>query len=314
MTFTTANFQNGVTFEDQLEAFSRIVQVGSTVMLVYLWGNSSQEEMDNLRIQVSLARQHGLKVFIQLSSVGLGLPTPPDGLPRTWASAETRARYIDDVILLTQLQPDYFNLSPEVNIMAYFEPEEFNMYKNIYPGVYDLVKSVAPTTQVGLSYLDILWIGRNQAALPDELGPRDYIGVTTYPDGRFGAIADIPAGWYEQFRIAYPAEPIIFTEVGWGSADPSSLQEQADFVAALPNLFRNVKPSLMIWALLHNSSYFQVNFLSQEAIDFLASVDVDADVLFAKFNSLGLLAADGSPKLAWYEAMQLDFTSWNLVN
>lgn len=310
ITFTTANFQNGATFQDQLDAFARIVEVASTVMLVYLWGNSNQQELDNLRTQVAMARMHGLKVMIQLSSVARGLPTPPDDLPSTWSSAETRTRYFDDVILLTQMEPDYFNVSPEVNIMAYFEPGEFDMFKSIYPEIYNTVKSQSPATQVGVSYLDMLWIGRDGQGLPDELGPRDYIGFTTYPDGRFASLEEIPSAWFGLMRQAYPTEPIIFTEVGWGSAEPSNLAEQTEFVAAMPDLFADVKPVLVIWALLHESGYFQVAGLDQEALDFLAEAGVDPEVLFRKFNSIGLLTREGDEKPAWFAAKQLDFSSW----
>ena len=312
VTFTTANFQHGVTLSDQIDTFKNASQVGSTIMFVYLWGTSNATELNDLGTRVAIARQFGLKVFIQFSSVARGKPTPPDGLPETWTRAETRDRYVKDVMQVARLKPDYLNVSPEVNIMAYFQPDEFNAYKGIYPNLYTKVKLITPSTRVGVSYLDLLWVGRNQAGLPDELGTRDFIGITTYPDNVFGSVAEIPTAWYGLIRSAYPNEPIIFNEVGWGSVDPSSNAKQAEFVAALPGLFRNVKPELVIWALLHESGYFQVRYLSQDALDFLNSVGADPDVLFAKFNSVGLMTANGTKKPAWYEAMLLNFSTAGL--
>jgi hypothetical protein len=44
----------------------------------------------------------------------------------------------------------------------------------------------------------------------------------------------------------FPTQPIVFTEVGWPSAGGGTLEDQSDFVSALPRLMRTVRPALVI--------------------------------------------------------------------
>lgn len=312
ITFTTASVENGVTAQDIFDTFDNAALVGSTVMIVYLWLDGDEAELQDIIFKVSLARQYGLKVIIQFAATGVGLPTPPDGLPKTWASAETRNRYFADLTQLARMQPDYLILLPEVNIMWHYEPAEYDIYKNLYPEIYGLAKTLAPNSKIGVSYLDSIWGRRNMAGLENEtLSPRDFIGFTTYPDGINDSVAEIPMHWYSQIRVAYPNEPIIFSEVGWGSSTPSSEAEQAEFVAALPGLMEFTNPELVIWALTHEADFFTVGMdrFDEDSLAFLESLGIDPQDLFDQFNSLGLLRSDGSPKPAWGEALLLDFGS-----
>jgi hypothetical protein len=98
-------------------------------------------------------------------------------------------------------------------------------------------------------------VGDNQQALPNQLAPHDFIGITSYPFNQFTQVVGIPSYWYSQWRAAYPAERLLFTEIAWGSALPLSPIDQAAFIAALPRLMQDVWPEVIAYATQYDGSF-----------------------------------------------------------
>jgi hypothetical protein len=187
----------------------------------------------------------------------------------------------------------------------------------LYTEAYHAVKAVSPNTKVGVSFLYSLWFVNyviNNVDVPSMLAPSDFFAFTTYPnwlvqEGHYASIADIPPEFHGYARVAYPNASIVFSEVGWASKGRGTPELQLEFVKNLPRLMSKVKPELVTWALLHDVEFFQRSLLSPEATQFLTDLGVDIDALFEHFNGMGLMKGDGTPKPAFSEAMQLDFSA-----
>jgi hypothetical protein len=266
------------------EAFANAIQFGDTISFFWDWGDEGG--LVELATGVMLARSAGFKVVINLTNLP-GESIPPDYQP-TFADPAVSAAYIRDVAYLASLQPTYLNIYSEVNILAAYDPPEYANYQKIYANAYQAAKAASPATLVGTSYVDVLWVGYNQQALPDQLGPHDFIGITSYPFNQFLQVSNIPNYWYSQWRAAYPSERLLFTEIAWGSAPPLSPIEQALFVAALPRLMQNISPEVIAYAMQYDGTF-----------------GTDPTPPYNEFNYLGLLTVYGQPKPAWYAAKNL---------
>lgn len=307
-----ANYPDSTT-EETVLAVALAAQMGSHVMFTWNWGNRSF--IDGSHAVIEVAQLQELLVFLQIGTTFLGNPDPPGTLPPSFADEGVRGLYLQDVRTLAELKPDYLVMTTEANIMYRFNNEEFHNFKTLYAEAYQLVKSISPETKVGASFLYGLWFVQrfiDGEDVPSQLEPRDFIAFTSYPawllsDGHYERIADIPASWYGLGRTAYPDAEIVFSEVGWASTGKGSELLQAQYMANLPRLMSEAKPSHVTWALLHDVDFFGRGLLTQEDLDFLLGLGVDIDLLFEHFNGTGIRYPDGSPKPAWFQALDLVF-------
>jgi hypothetical protein len=268
---------------------------GNSITFVVDW-----YEPNNLTLMqqdVDLAEQDGLQVTIQLASnndLFGGVPgcTPPK---TSFGDAATAQQYEQAVAIAAGLKPAYLNLYPEVNLLDVFLPSEYSYYQQIYPQAYDEAKAISPQTQVGASFLDSLWVNDNETALPNQLGPHDFIGITDYAYNQYATPADIPSNWYQQWRTAYPNEPLMFSELGWPTAAPSSDQEQVSYIQRLPSLMAGVDPVGIFWALTYDDD-FTLGTLTPAEQACYEKAGTSADTLLTELNSIGLYDADGNPK------------------
>ena len=300
---TPANLGGG-TSTDWAASLDKAAQVGGTVMLDYTWG--SNQTMSDLQQQVNLARERGLKVSIQFSSATTAVITPTGGLPPTFADPRTRISFHLTLRQLAAMKPDSLIIMPEVNVLQKYSPAQYDLFKSFYPQAYALVKSISPNTQTGVSYADRLWVANNQASMPDELGPRDFVAFTSYLSDVFSTPSAIPQGWYSQFRTAYPNESILMSEIGWGTSGNGSLAEQANFIAALPDLLRVADPDMVMWWMLKDP-VLSLAGLTPDEIAYLESVGIDVNHLFDQFKSIGLLDVNGKVRFGWFVALGLEF-------
>jgi hypothetical protein len=288
-------------------------QVGGHVSKIWHWGDPAA--LSFVRPMMQQASQFGLMTLMQMGTIFLGEPAPPPGYVSSFANPSTRERFLADVRLLAEMRPNYLVLTTEANLMYRFNPVEFENYRAVYAQAYALVKSVSPSTQVGVSYLYSLWFANyhlDKIDVPAKLTPSDFVAFTSYPEwlireGHFATIADIPVEWYGAARMAYPNARILFSEVGWASKVRGTPAIQAEYLRNLPRLMSTVKPELVTWAVLHDSEYFSRDLLTPEATAFLISIGVDIDALFGHFNGMGLLDGFGNPKIGFYEAVQVNF-------
>ena len=81
-----------------------------------------------------------------------------------------------------------------------------------------------------------------------------------------------------------PTDEILLMEVGWPTEGGGNVQEQRQFVRALPGLLSGVNVSVVAWALLH---------------------DVGLEDFDATLNSVGLLTTKGRRKPAFADFKKL---------
>ena len=188
-------------------------------------------------------------------------------------------------------------LGPELNFLVASRYEEFQRFSAVYQEAYQTVKAASPSTQVGASWqFDAL---RRNLAQGDEesyieqLGPQDFVGLTTYFSYSIDNVAQypwplsVPIDYYRLIRPRFGARtPIVFTEIGWSSAFPNGLTNQALFLNRLLLLLTDVRPANIIWGLQHDV----VNYFPGQ---------------IAALNQLGLRLVDGTPKPAWEQLLWL---------
>jgi hypothetical protein len=301
-------------YEDILQSLRITSAYGSHSSFIWHWGDAGALPL--ILPTLPVMKEFGLKSFVQMGAVFIKDPAPPPGYVPSFANLATRQKYLSDIELVARSKPDYLVLVTEANLLARFNPAEFEYYRTLYAAAYQAVKRISPQTSVGASYLYSVWFpeyfldGKN---VPDMLKPYDFIAFTAYPidmitDGFFPDVASIPAEWYGSLRVAYPGTPVIFSELGWPSKHLGTPESQADFVAALPRLLSTVKPELATWAVLHDMEFFTRDILDAATVEFLISLGVDIDALFIHFNGMGLLTGYGVPKPAMIEATELVFT------
>ncbi|HYR41899.1 MAG TPA: glycosyl hydrolase, partial [Terriglobia bacterium] len=302
------NFPNS-TPDDMLQSIGRAAQVTNHVNFQWYWkspptfknpNGGSLIECDQVASWVKEARRLNLGVTLQFqvfvtqilangsANVRIANPVVPFD-QATFGNSTLADAYVKEVGCLAGLEPDYLVLGPEVNFLVAFNYPEFQRYQQVYLKAYDTVKSISPWTQVGLSWQ---YDGLRNSYLLDNwsyiaaAGPQDFVGLTTYysySEARFleySTVGSIPADYYRPIRERFPADvPIIFTEVGYSSAYPNGLANQADFMARFPALVKDVQPTMAVWALLHDVNYF-----------------VGAG---AGLNQSGMLSIDDIPKPLW---------------
>ena len=287
------------------EAFGNASQFGHTIS--FFWDWASDDQLSSLIADVKLAQALGFKTVVNMTVNDVPLMDAPPGYAATFASPATSTKYIQDVALLASVNPTYLNIYPEVNLLARYDAPEFANYEKVYPTAYAVAKAASSTTLVGTSMLDVVWEGNHEQGLPDQLGPHDFIGVTTYPFSQFATPADLPADWYSQWRTVYPTSKILFTEVGWGSAAPLSDEAQAQYIAALPAMMAGASPDVIAWSLQYDGAWYNTADLKPFQLQFFQQVGKDPQFLYDQFNADGLFNDDGSPKASYYAAKNLNF-------
>lgn len=311
--FSLPNYPN-CSEDDYFEALWDIYNLGGHSGFIWHWDN--QHTIDSRVVDIQNIKAIGLPAFVQISLGVLGELHPPVGYAKSFADPDTRALYLDNVRRFSEAEPEYMNLATEANFIHEWNFEEWGNFQSLYQEAYDLVKSISPGTQVGVSFHYGLFIWKEQFPLPYILGSHDYVAFTSYPDwlvveGFYASIEDIPADWYEIARRAFPDTPILFSEIGWSSRQNSSHEEQDRFIQNLPRLMSKAKPELITWVFIHDTSYFNplwAEHFSAEDKALLDELAVDIPLLFNQFNGMGLKELDGTPKPAWNSALSLDFS------
>jgi Ca2+-binding RTX toxin-like protein len=299
------------TDEDVAEALDKASSVADQVSL--FWSVSKQSDLPGRLQLVPVIHSLGKKSLVQIQTQFLGEPSPPPGMARSFGDPAVRALFLDDVRQFAELHPTIINLTPEVNFLYYFSPEEYDLFATLYREAYALIKGISPETKVGVSFQDLFFVGFQQLGALDILGPHDYVGFTTYPiwmldHGIIDSPADISPYFYAWFRSIYPNETIIFTEVGWPNDGQTSPEMQAEFVRRIPDLLAPIGPESINWTLLNNFNFFNAGLLTPKARAFLEEHNVDIDLLFTRLNHVGLHSHDGTPQPAWFDLLQLEIT------
>jgi Ca2+-binding RTX toxin-like protein len=297
------------TDEDVIVALDKATSAAEQISL--FWSFGKQSDLPGRLQLVSVISSLGKKSFVQIQTQFLGEPSPPVGMVRSYGDPDVRDLFLDNVRQFAELHPTIINLTPEVNFLYYFAPAEYQLFATLYREAYDLIKSISPETKVGVSMQDLFFLGFQQFEALEILGPRDYVGFTTYPiwmldHGFINSPADISPLFYSWARDRYPNDTIIYAEVGWPNDGRTTPEMQADFVRRIPELMAHVNPESINWTLLNNFNFFHAGLLTPKARAFLDERNVDVDLLFDRLNHVGLHSHDGTPQPAWFEILQLE--------
>jgi Ca2+-binding RTX toxin-like protein len=298
------------TKDDIFRAMEKAKTVASQVSLFATF--RSQSKLQDIVDLIPVADQLGMTSIVQFAVQYLGRPDPPASMPATFGDPDVRALFIANVKQIAALHPKTMVLAPEVNILYWINRPEFDKFATLYKEAYAAIKQISPQTDVGTSLHYTLFRGCEQFDILDALGPRDFIGFTTYEiwmidEGIVPGVKDMPAAWWSWMRWAYPNEKIIITEIGFPNSRDSTPEMQAEFVHRIPELLKDVQPESVNWTLLSNVTFFQLSVLDQSTLDFLRDIGVNGDVLMGRLNNMGLHSHPGLPKPAWFEALKLKY-------
>jgi hypothetical protein len=315
-----ALFPQSFSKETGFQAIGTASEVGGHVSLQFAWRDQITKQVwncEDIRPYVEETQRRGLRYTLQFNTFAALPATTPGGSPNvlllnpvdpptsdsdtgpSFANSNIRDAYYEQIACLATMKPDYLVLGPELNFLVAARYDEFQRFSSVYRVAYDLVKSISPDTQVGSSWQydalrPNLAAGIGETYIED-LGPQDFIGLTTY----FGYSASnaatyptplsVPLDYYGFVRPRFGTKPVVFTEVGWSSANSGGLTNQVWFLNRLLLLFNSLKPANVIWAMQHDVlGYFPGEI--------------------AALNDMGLRNNDGSAKPAWDAVRWLNST------
>ena len=263
--------------------FDEAAQIGSHVTWIFQWGELPPPgSFEAVHIW---ALQRHLKLQLWLSPTTLSnarkLPDLPKSLAgKSFADAEVRKAYIDEVLELASFHPDVLGLATEINFL---EPnrEEFGSYKSLAHEAYLAVKKKYPDQVVTISFQwEVMRAHQQYAMLQQFADSLDVYSLTSYPDA-FGdpSKVKVPDDYYSSVRKYLPTERVGISEIGWSSAPPSSEAAQAAFFARLPAFTKGANFDFVSLALLHDVSLFSGEL--------------------ARLNAVGIRTIDDAAKPSW---------------
>ena len=134
--------------------FEQAAQIGSHVTWIFEW--ESLTPMLSLHVIHDKATKKGLKLHLDLSPLALfgGRKNPAVSKSvggNSFGDPIVRRAYIDAVLEIAALRPDYLGLATEVNLLAQ-NPSEFASFASLAHEAYAAVKKKYPEQTVTLSF------------------------------------------------------------------------------------------------------------------------------------------------------------------
>lgn len=269
-------------------------------------GNATPDFTDDILRLLDLARDAGFpQTLVELDPIvdrhNVG-PLPPALAGAGFGHPDVRtALRRQAIVVVTQGRPDYLSIAVEAN--GYFEsnPEDFENFVSLHKELYDEIKSISPETQVMASFnlegIQGLLSGIGGFAdhgpqwfLLDKFEPEvDAFAFSTLPFPVFFDPVQLPDDYLSRITL-HTDRPIVLSEVGWTTYAGASGSEaaQAAYLSLMSRQALHVDQlRIFAWTILFDAE--------------LGSI-FDA---FPAFRSLGLLEADGKPKIAWNVWRQL---------
>lgn len=195
--------------------------------------------------------------------------------------------------VISNYEPDYLALGPEINMLAERNPAQFDAFVSLYHEAYVVAKAASPKTLVFPTFQLEDLLGRFGTAHPARWevldafrGQMDLLAISSYPFlGEVRTAAELPADYYAQVKDHWTGA-VMVSETGYpsapveGAATVGTEDDQRDFLARVLD--------------------------DAEAQGFVAVVWLAArDPVTAGqgggavFRDIGLRHADGSNKAAW---------------
>ena len=130
--------------------FDEAAQTGSHVTWIFQWG--SLPPAASFRVVQGWAKEHGLKFQLWLSPTTLSSERRNPDLPKalhgkSFADADVRRAYTDEVMELAALRPDVLGLATEINFLAQ-NPAELGPFVTLAQESYAAVKKRHPAQTV----------------------------------------------------------------------------------------------------------------------------------------------------------------------
>lgn len=267
--------------------FDEAAQTGSHVTWIFQWG--SLPPAASFRVVQGWAKEHGLKFQLWLSPTALTIERRNPDLPKSlqgksFADADVRRAYTDEVMELAALRPDVLGLATEINFLAQ-NPAEFARFVTLAQETYAAVKKRYPAQTVTISFQWEVMQAHHQFDMLKQFADSvDVYSLTSYPDA-IGDPQKLPDDYYSSVRKYLPTQRIAISETGWSSAPPSTEEIQAAFFARLPAFTHGAKFEFVSLALLHDVSLFTGEL--------------------ERLNHVGIRTIDDEPKKSWIVVLNL---------
>ena len=282
VTFSPANYDsNGIT-----DFFAKIPQAGSIVEWAGDWQQLGGGGGPTLVAEQ--ASKHNLKamIVVQFFSQSTAALLRPLNVSNEQHYLNITGNFV------REYKPAYLGIGIEVNILYEKNATNFGKFASLYTTVYDEVKSLSPGTVVftifQLERMNGLGGGlyggsddptKAEWQLLAQFPKSDVIAFTSYPSLIYHNPSDIPPDYYARI-VSHTNRSVGFTEVGWHTGYVaggwgSNESEQAGFITRFFNLSTSLDRAFVVWSFMYDQS---------------AAVP---------FNTMGLLYANGTAKLAW---------------
>jgi len=204
--------------------FDEAAQIGSHVTWIFQWGELPP--VGSFQAVHIWAMQRHLSLQLWLSPTTLSndrkLPDLPKSLAgKSFADAEVRKAYLDEVLELASLRPEVLGLATEINFLA-ANPKEFEAYKSLAHEAYLAVKKRYPDQVITISFQwEVMRAHQQYAMLQQFADSLDVYALTSYPDA-FGepSKVKVPDDYYSSVRKYLPTPRVGISEIGWSSAPP----------------------------------------------------------------------------------------------
>lgn len=292
------------------EAFATAAQYGDIVLIQRTppWedflpgGEVSSATEQETRFERALLNQYsGLQRFFAIDPTDSALQRGrvanlPAGIDPQAGFTDPRLRqafiaYVKYVI--SNYEPDYLALGPEINMLAERNPKQFEAFTSLYREAYVVAKAASPKTLVFPTFQleDLLGtFGTAHPARWEVLDPfrgqMDLLAISTYPYLReLRSASDLPPDYYSQLKDHWAGD-VMVAETGYpsapvdGAANVGTEDDQRDFLARI---------------LVDAEAQGFVAVIWVAARDPVALSQGGASVL----RDVGLRKADGSNKAAW---------------
>jgi hypothetical protein len=267
---TPRNFPRHTT-QDVSEMFPLGKEVGDFAVFIYQWSEADLHRVAEDMLQRS--KQHGLTPIVAVSPTVLGGTRSEYDLPSSvrervkgelsFSNELVSGPFIETAIRLAKLQPPYLCLATEINFLAFKDIEEYLYFAHVYKKLYPAIKEISPDTKVFVSfqwdYFHIMDASepdtvQEHSKLIDVFRPElDLVAFTSYPAGHFSRPTEIPQDYYANvLRHLRKSDEVMFMEIGWPTRGRGSEESQRAFIERLPELMKDVKPSIVAWSLLHD--------------------------------------------------------------
>jgi len=263
-------------------------------------GHISQATEELTRFEQSLISQYDLQVFFVIDPTDPTversrlIDVPQEDFARGFEDADLRGALSGYAAYIARnYRPAYLAIGAEIDMYADRNPPQFESFLPAYEEAYEVAKAASPETLVFPTFQLEDIEGNFGAAHPPRWdlllafsGKMDALAVTTYPFlTALSSARSLRPDYYSQLHNLFDG-PVIVAGAGYtsvpirGSAVPGTEEDQFIYLEQLRDAAEDTEFELVVW---------------------LSAFDppVSAGGTEARFQGIGLLAADGTPKLAW---------------